>query len=58
MTINKCIKKKIWFVPERFTIEAISILKRLIESFREKNRDLHIYLLDLQEIFMIGHQWR
>lgn len=52
MTINKCIKKR-FFVPERFTIEAISILRRLIKSFIEnKNIDI-FYLFDLQEIFMI-----
>lgn len=39
------------FMPESSTIEAIRILKRLIERSKEKKRDQHMILIDLKRTY-------
>lgn len=39
------------FMPESSTIEAIRILKRLIERSKEKKRDQHMIFIDLKRTY-------
>ena len=41
------------FIPRRSTIEAIHLLRQLIERFREreKERNLHIVFIDLEKTY-------
>lgn len=39
------------------TTEVIFFLERLIEKFREKNKDLHIVFLDLEEAYDSAPRW-
>ncbi|EYC38871.1 hypothetical protein Y032_0689g1556 [Ancylostoma ceylanicum] len=36
------------FVPERSAIDAISIVRQMIEKHREKGKEIHIAFLDLE----------
>ena len=39
------------FMPERSTIEAIHVLKRLMEKYREQRKDLYIVFIDLEKAY-------
>ena len=36
-------------MPGRFTTEAIHLLRRLMELFRERKKDLHLMFIDLEK---------
>ncbi|GJZ37555.1 retrovirus-related pol polyprotein LINE-1 [Tanacetum coccineum] len=39
------------FMPRRSTIEAIHLLRNLMEKYRERQRDLHMAFLDLEKAY-------
>ena len=39
------------FMPGRSTIEAIHLLRQLIERFQERKRNLHMIFIDLEKAY-------
>ena len=39
------------FMPGRSTIEAIFLIRQVMERFREQKKDLHMVFIDLEKIY-------
>ena len=46
---TKIAKNQFDFMPERYIMEVIYILRRLIERFRVIEKDLHIVFINLEK---------
>jgi Reverse transcriptase (RNA-dependent DNA polymerase) len=44
-------KNQFVFMPERSTMEAIFLIKQLIERHREHKNDLHMIFIDLEKAY-------
>ncbi|KAD3641274.1 hypothetical protein E3N88_30498 [Mikania micrantha] len=48
---TQVIENQFGFMPGRLTTEAIHILRRIMERYREKKRDLHMVFTDLEKAY-------
>ena len=49
--ITEVLKNQFGFMPSRSTMEVIYLLRRAIEKYREKKRDIHIVFIDLEKVY-------
>ena len=47
--ITSVSEKQFDSMPGRLTLPAIYLLRRLVEKYREKNKDLHMVFIDLEK---------
>ncbi|GMP25038.1 hypothetical protein CsSME_00002089 [Camellia sinensis var. sinensis] len=49
--ITKVSENQFGFMPGRSTMEAIYLLRRVIEKYKEKKRDIHMVFIDLEKAY-------
>ena len=48
---TEVLENQFGFMPGRLTMEAIYLLRRVIEKYREKKRDIHMVFIDLEKAY-------
>ena len=48
---NADLYEPIWFMPGRSTMEAIFLIKQVMERYREKKKDLHMVFINLEKTY-------
>ena len=49
--ITEVSENQFGFMPSRSTMEAIYLLRRVIEKYREKKRNIHMVFIDLKKAY-------
>ena len=49
--ITEVSENQFGFMPGRSTMEAIYLLRRVIEKYKEKKRDIHMVFIDLEKAY-------
>ena len=48
---NAGLMNQFGFIPGRYTMEAIFVIRQVMERYREKKKDLHMVFIDLEKAY-------
>jgi hypothetical protein len=49
--VTNVIENQFGFLPERSTMEAIFLIRQLIERCKEQKKDMHMIFIDLEKVY-------
>ena len=49
--ITEVLENQFGFMPSRSTMVVIYLLRRMIEKYREKKRDIHMVFINLEKVY-------